>query len=1040
MPTPLIRLHFNTGVARHLRTGTLFLLLALSPTAYAAVYKCAAKDGSATYSDQPCDQNAEVIQVKPDSLHSVPATPATPQSLDPQTIGAARITSERERMANLCSTNDFNSWIKSQGHPLPDPNVRIAKMVEISNRCRRALHLEDMKPIAAIPTPKPILQGPAGTTAATNLQDLVKSGSIDRLQKYLSSPGTDINDRPGTDEALLDYAAEQNQLPVARLLLEHHALVDAVQTQGQNRGYTALHRAAVADAADVAQLLLAHGAEVNMHGPLGITPLILAASNGSARTAQVLLDHGADVLTADGRSETALSAAAAHNHPDIVRALLIHVPTPTSINLNAIAMRGDVDAMRLIVGHDELVHDIPVKLKDEALRFTILGPERFEERKQMLELLLADGTDIDNMTPGSDVIPLMLAQTPAMAEFLLVHGANKKARLGGPRLAQWLVCNNSGKDPQGTLQVLVAHGINIGGATPRGESAMPCAEHAHNAGLVAFLQVQQVAAGRPSNTVPAPTSRPATEALEAQLHPKRACVRLDQISGSPTPMELYGALNDCMENHRDAEAVALFALAGIDSAFDSLRVTDKTAGQARQILIMDLFQRMPPETHARFESRLKAEAADAPRHATLCDQVGKIGPPTYFPAYMVNHGMGVMQSALANQAPPTPLDPNFNAQAGWAQLLINYLNCTGPTPGVTQAHATAAAAATEELTPDGWPLAPDKHLASTKTLPAHDETILEVRNHNSMATPPNEIGVFNLTKHTEAKWDVLGAALSEWPATQFGAQADWAPQVGKFLYASTSSVHLVSRDGTAVELNLQMPGGLKSLDGMTAYSLSPDGQQLAYLLYTRDRTEVQEDKRGKLYNDLMIQKTAGSPPVSIWRDGFVLRPAWRPDGTAIAHTDSGSNLVLSDLTGKTLWSFHPGPPAKDGSTADFIQEIRWDPSGKRLAFLMGSPTPKIYLVNADGTGTKPIEFHNLPGTDRELSIRNFAWSPDGRRFALRAEADSKCNNAAAGFEFETGHFPCIYSRNLIVVDVDGSHLAKVTPIPDFDSGELFWIQ
>jgi len=29
----------------------------------------------------------------------------------------------------------------------------------------------------------------------------------------------------------------------------------------------------------------------------------------------------------------------------------------------------------------------------------------------MLELLLADGADIDNMTPGSDVIPLMLTQT-----------------------------------------------------------------------------------------------------------------------------------------------------------------------------------------------------------------------------------------------------------------------------------------------------------------------------------------------------------------------------------------------------------------------------------------------------------------------------------------------------------------------------------------------------------------------------------------------------------------------------------------------------
>ena len=105
-----------------------------------------------------------------------------------------------------------------------------------------------------------------------------------------------------------------------------------------------------------------------------------------------------------------------------------------------------------------------------------------------------------------------------------------------------------------------------------------------------------------------------------------------------------------------------------------------------------------------------------------------------------------------------------------------------------------------------------------------------------------------------------------------------------------------------------------------------------------------------------------------------------------------------------------------------------------------APIPKMYLVNADGTGTKPLEFHNLPGIDRELSIRSFAWSPDGRRFALRAEADSKCNTAATGFKFETGNFPCIYSRNLLVVHVEGSYLTRVTPTPDFDSGDLFWIQ
>jgi ankyrin repeat protein len=455
-----------------------------------AIYKCTAQDGSAVYAGEPCGSDAKPQEVvRPPAPPAPPSRPTTP-SLTPEIIAAAKDQSARETSAIVCSTQAFNEWIKAQGHPLPDPNVRIAKLTEIDNQCRRPLHLPDMVAAAPIAPPKPVLSGPAGDAAAAMLSELVKSGSIPRLRTYLSSPGVDINDRPGTDKALLDYAAEQNQADVARFLIEHGARVDAMQSQGSNRGFTALHRTAIVDAAPVAEQLLAHGAEVNVRGPLGITPLILAASSGSRRTAEVLLNHGADISVPTGHRETALSEATSHGHTDIARLLLTHVPVPTTQSMNTVAARGDLEPLRLMLMHDELVHDVDIRSKNEALRMTILGgTDRIEERKQMIELLLAHGADIDNVLDDPNVIPLMFAKTPDLVEFMLIHGANHEAHLPGARLAQAYVCDDRVKDSLGVLRVLVSHGIDFRGQpSPRGLTAMGCAERSGSSAVVSYLK------------------------------------------------------------------------------------------------------------------------------------------------------------------------------------------------------------------------------------------------------------------------------------------------------------------------------------------------------------------------------------------------------------------------------------------------------------------------------------------------------------------------------------------------------------------------
>jgi len=919
----------------------LTLILAASPS-LAAVYKCTNLDGSTTYGDTPCGSDAKPPQAvtAPQVLTAPPAPPLSSQGAattrSPETVPPANDKSARETSALLCSTRAYNEWIKAQGHPLPDPNVRQAKMIEISNQCRRPLNLPDMQTPAPIVAPSPVLSGPAGDAAATKLAELVKSGSIERIQQYLSSPGVNINDRPGTDEALLDYAAEQNQVKVAWYLVEHGARVDAVQTQGRTAGYTALHRVAIVDAADVAEILLAHGAEVNVHGPLGITPLVLAASNGSRRTAEVLLNHGADISTTTGHRETALSEATAHGHTDIVTLLLVHVPTPTTNSMNTVAARGDLDALRLMLMHDELVHDVSTASKNEALRFAILGgTNRLEERKQMIELLQAHGADIDNVMADPEVIPLMFAKSPDMIDFMLTHGANHKAQLSGAQLAQAYACNKEVRDPIGALGVLVAHNIDLRGQpSPRVQSALACATRASNPALVQFLSdhgvgvdgPRQVAAAsavsvdpriveirdatvdlratvesqtidnvalmmtrqlapedpawNPKNprwssmlqrvradlrtdlsarlaasltaaqgvwnqalrtslseddvtqlvtyfrtaqgkqyiefqrrlnvlltaalldmlkdplvaanakrhavqdkyaklldlslsiqlAPPTPgtgtpgspldpvitalvTSHPAeldqlqaayqrdldgfrafdrsapkghllaanhsagtqwngsqmarelTGAVLASVtmhmdawqrayagdNPQRAtattasaigtvdCVALEKMDNSHQPPEIYRDVRECIDREKYAEAAALFALGGMESQFDAARVSDKTAGQAGQILIMSVSDGISADQQERFRASVRALAADKPTFTTLCNRISTIGYPTYYPEYMIQHGMGAVMGALTGKQERPGIDPSFDARKTWHALQVTYLNC--PTAG-----------------------------------------------------------------------------------------------------------------------------------------------------------------------------------------------------------------------------------------------------------------------------------------------------------------------------------------------------------------------
>lgn len=132
---------------------------------------------------------------------------------------------------------------------------------------------------------------------------------------------------------LLHDAALAWDIERVRLLLSFGAEVNARSFEG---GHTPLYYAAnhvdlsrPADGKAVAEALIQHGAEVNIHsGPTRGTPLHTAARRDNVAVAEVLLSEGADIEARDAKGGTPLRRALNCRQPGMIELLLAHGADP----------------------------------------------------------------------------------------------------------------------------------------------------------------------------------------------------------------------------------------------------------------------------------------------------------------------------------------------------------------------------------------------------------------------------------------------------------------------------------------------------------------------------------------------------------------------------------------------------------------------------------------------------------------------------------------------------------------------------------------
>jgi len=112
---------------------------------------------------------------------------------------------------------------------------------------------------------------------------------------------------------------------MAAILLAHDANLNAMGAKYGVIQVMPLHLAAEAGFADVIQVLLDHGADINActGGQNRVTPLHMAAAKGKSDVVKMLLRSGADVNARDVKEQTPLTWALVAEQPDCADIIII---------------------------------------------------------------------------------------------------------------------------------------------------------------------------------------------------------------------------------------------------------------------------------------------------------------------------------------------------------------------------------------------------------------------------------------------------------------------------------------------------------------------------------------------------------------------------------------------------------------------------------------------------------------------------------------------------------------------------------------------
>jgi dipeptidyl aminopeptidase/acylaminoacyl peptidase len=180
------------------------------------------------------------------------------------------------------------------------------------------------------------------------------------------------------------------------------------------------------------------------------------------------------------------------------------------------------------------------------------------------------------------------------------------------------------------------------------------------------------------------------------------------------------------------------------------------------------------------------------------------------------------------------------------------------------------------------------------------------------------------------------------------------------------------------------PGAMETLRLPTDTQLSPDGQQVVYVLM--EPVSDLPKRQGRIW---IVDTNGGEPRPLTKGPGHDTCPRWSPDNQHIAFI---SKMKAEGKQGKAqlyLMSLKGGEARQVCTMPNGVSDLEWSTDGKRIAFLSrdGDEPKSDPLIIAPNRHQRlwtirPDYDIPEPVTPDGLTVWEYAWSPDSKQLAL----------------------------------------------------------